>query len=162
MCSSTESNLGPLIDALTWYDNDSRMKRAERIAWASSLYKAQGVVAGRIVPMHLMEEARISFVNGQFMAVILSATSVIEHLLVDELDSNSTSGNMSTFAAVISCARSSNTFSPQLLDGADELRKLRSPLVHRNADAGKYSLYERYRRYEIHPSTLLEADARFA
>lgn len=120
------------------------------------------MIAGPLVPLHLMEEARVSFVNGLFMAVVLSATSVIEHLLIDTLESDSIPGNKGTFAAAIQCARKANTFSPQLLDDADKLRNLRNPLVHRNADTGERSLYERYRRHEVHPATLLEADARFA
>jgi hypothetical protein len=105
MSSPTDTGLGPLIDALAWYDEHSRVARAERIAWASSLYQTQGIVAGPIVPLHLMEEARISFVNGQFMAVVLSATSVVEHLLLENLEANSIPGNKNTLAAAIACAR---------------------------------------------------------
>ena len=162
MSSPAESGLGPLLDALAWYDEHSRVERAERIAWASSLYHTSGVVAGAIVPLHLMEEARVSFVNGQFMAVVLSATSVIEHLLIDNLESNLIRGNKGTLAAAIECARKASAFPSQLLDDVDRLRNLRNPLVHKNADAGERSLYERYRKHEVHPATLLEADARFA
>lgn len=156
------SGLGPLMDALAWYDEHSRVERAERIAWASSLYETSGLIAGAIVPLHLMEEARISYVNGQFMAVVLSATSVIEHLLIEHLESNLVQGNRWNLAAAIQCARGTGTFSAQLLTDVDELRKLRNPLVHKNADTGDRSLYERYRKQEVHPATLLEADARFA
>ena len=162
MSSATKSDPGPLLEALAWYDEHSRMERAERIAWASSLYQAQGIVAGAVVPLHLMEEARVSFVNGQFMAVVLSATSVIEHLLIDNLESKQIQGNKSTLAAAIQCAKRADAFSVQLLDDVDTLRNLRNPLVHKNADAGECSLYERYRKHEVHPATLLEADARFA
>jgi hypothetical protein len=75
-----------LADALKWYDEHSRQARVARIAWASSLYQSPGVVFGEIIPLSLMEEARICFVNGQFMACVLCATSVVEHLLVVELE----------------------------------------------------------------------------
>jgi hypothetical protein len=54
------------------------------------------------------------------------------------------------------------SFSAQLLDDSDRLRNLRNPLVHKSADSGARSLYERYRKHEVHPATLLEGDARFA
>ena len=162
MSLPAEPDLGPLLEALAWYDEHSRAERATRIVWASSLYQTQGMVAGAIVPLHLMEEARVSFVNGQFMAVVPSATSVIEHLLIDSLEDNSITGNKSTLAAAIQCARTASTFPAPLLDDADRLRNLRNPLVHKNADTGERSLYERYRKHEVHPAILLEDDARFA
>jgi hypothetical protein len=153
-----------LIEALAWHDNESRAKRAERIAWASGLYQAPGVVMGRIVPLALMEEARICFVNGQFMATILSATSVVEHLLVDELETRGVSGKKGTFRDAIECARKAKAFpiTTPMLDDADQLRQRRNPLVHRNADEGEHSLGERYLKRQVHPRTVLEGDARFA
>jgi hypothetical protein len=160
--NTSDPDLGPLVEALAWYDEHSRIERAERIAWASSLYQSPGLVAGPIVPMHLMEEARISFVNGQYMAVVLSATSVIEHLLLAELENICAAGKTSTLRGAIETARTAKAFPAQFLDDADSLRNLRNPLVHRNADVGERSLYERYRNHEVHPTTLLERDARFA
>lgn len=161
MNTSVSSDLGPLIEALTWYDENSRKERAERIAWASSLYTNPGLIAGAIVPLHLMEEARVSFVNGQFMTVVLSATSVIEHLLIEFLEGKSLA-NKGTLAAAVQSARNAKLFPEPLLDEVDKLRLLRNPLVHRDADVGDRSLYERYRKHEVHPTTLLEGDARFA
>lgn len=162
MSYAPESRSSPLLEALAWYDEHSRVERAERIVWASSLYQSPGLVAGAVVPLHLMEEARVSFVNGQFMAVVLSATSVIEHLLIDSLESAQARGNRGTLAAAVQCARKAGVFPAQLLDDVDRLRTLKNPLVHKKADAGERSLYERYRKHEVHPATLLEADARFA
>ena len=162
MCSSEDTGLDALIAALAWYDESSRLKRAKRIAWVSSLYQSPGLIAGSIVPLHLMEEARISFVNGQFMVAVFSATSVMEHLLVDHLECNSVAGDRSTLSNAIRCARNANVFASQLLNDADELRHRRNALVHKSADKGERSLSERYRKHEVHPDTLLENDARFA
>jgi hypothetical protein len=75
-----------LINALKWFDETTRVERAKRIDWASSLYQSPGLVSGEVVPLSMMEEARVCFVNGQFMATVLCATSVVEHLLVAELE----------------------------------------------------------------------------
>lgn len=96
------------------------------------------------------------------MAVVLSSISVIEHSLVDHLESNSVVGDTRTLSAVIECARKAGRFTPQLLDDADELCRRRNPFVHKTADDGERSLYEGYPRHEVHPDTLLEDDARFA
>ena len=162
MSPTEESNLGPLIEALKWYDESSRTDRATRIAWASSLFVSPGLVAAPIVPLNLMEEARVSFVNGQFMATVLSATSVIEHLLVEHLRSNSVPGETGTLAKAVNTARDARLFPPQVLDDIDELRRRRNPFVHKSADGGKRSLYDRYVKCQVHPSVLLEEDARLA
>ncbi len=161
MNASQPQNLGPLIEALAWYDENSRQARAERIAWASSLYANPGIIAGAVVPLHLMEEARVCFVNGQYMAVVLSATSVIEHLLVEALEAKSLKCNGS-LAASVEAARAAKLFPEPLLTGIDQLRVLRNPLVHRGANVGDRSLSERYRKHQVHPTTLLEGDAQFA
>lgn len=161
MNASQPQNLGPLIEALAWYDEHSRQSRAERIAWASSLYASPGIIAGRVVPLHLMEEARVCFVNGQYMAAVLSATSVIEHLLVEALEAESLKCN-GMLADSVRIARRAKLFPEPLLTDIDQLRALRNPLVHKGADVGDRSLYERYRKRQVHPKVLLEGDARFA
>ena len=75
-----------LIDALQWFDANTRVERAKRIDWASSLYQSPGLVSGELVPLNMMGEARVCFVNGQYMATVLCATCVVEHLLVAELE----------------------------------------------------------------------------
>jgi len=101
-----------------------------------------------------MEEARVSFVNGQFMASILSATAVVEHLLVDELESRSIPvGDKGPFGVTIQRAKKAQPrpFTVSLLDDADRLRELRNPLVHRKADVGEHSLVEKYQKRKVHP-----------
>ncbi|MDP1654729.1 MAG: hypothetical protein Q8K91_04420, partial [Hylemonella sp.] len=40
-----------LVNALKWFDEDTRVERAKRIDWASSLYQSPGLVVGEIVPL---------------------------------------------------------------------------------------------------------------
>jgi hypothetical protein len=61
-----------LIDALKRFDENTRAERAKRIDWASSLYHFPGLVSGEIVPLSMMEEARVCFVNGQYMDIALN------------------------------------------------------------------------------------------
>lgn len=156
------SGLESLIKALAWFDDKSRIERAQRIAWASSLYEQRGVVAGALVPLQLMEEARVSYVNGQYMAVVLAATAVIEHLLTEELEVQSSVRKSWTFGATIQRARTSTQLPASVLDDADRLRLLRNHLAHRSAESSVGSLSERYREQKVHPETLLDGDARLA
>jgi hypothetical protein len=151
-----------LLEALTWYDEDSRPARAARIDWASSLYPSPGLVAGEIVPLSLMEEARVSFVNGQFMASVLCATSVVEHLLVDELVARGLKNGKPTLGTSIGAARAAQIFPAETLNQMEELNNLRNPIVHRRDPRDASTLVSRYRSRKVHPNTLMERDARFA
>jgi hypothetical protein len=159
---SEASELKPLLEALSWFDEDSKLARARRIEWASSLYQSSGLVSGEIVPLSLMEEARACFVNGQFMATVLCATSVIEHLLVDELDARGVTNGKSTLGPSIGVARDAQIFPAALLERVETLNSLRNPIAHRRGEQDASSLATRYRRHQVHPSALLESDARFS
>ena len=159
---SEVSELKPLLEALSGFDEDSRLARARRIEWASSLYQSPGLVSGEIVPLSLMEEARVCFVNGQFMATVLCATSVVEHLLVDELDARGMVNGKSTLGPSIGAARGARIFPAEMLERLESLNSLRNPIAHRRGERDASSLASRYCRHQIHPSALMESDARFS
>jgi len=152
----------PLLEALTWHDENSRSARAARIDWASSLYQSTGLVAGKIVPLSLMEEARVSFVNGQFMASVLCATSVVEHLLVDELVARGLHNGKPTLGTSIGAARSAQIFPAEMLNRMEELNNLRNPIAHHRDPLDASTLVSRFLSHKVHPNTLMERDSRFA
>lgn len=151
-----------LTDALKWYDDDSRRARVERIEWASALHQLSGVVVGNLLPFSLMEEARFSFVNGQFMGALLCATSVAEHLLVEELESLGLTSGQSTLGPSIKTAKDNRILPAITCENLERLNNLRNPLAHRRDSQDPSTLVARYRMHGVHPNVLLEADARFA
>lgn len=147
-----------LIDALKWFDENTRVERAKRIDWASSLYQSPGLVSGEVVPLSMMEEARVCFVNGQYMAAVLCATSVVEHLLVAELESTLT--GKSTLGTSIDAAERAQIYSAAMIKDLRELNELRNPLAHRRDASDLSTLANRYLAKQVHPDAIKEQDAR--
>jgi hypothetical protein len=156
-----ESHLSRLIDALRCYDDDSRFARAKRIEWASSLYQPQGMVSGELVQLDLMEEARVCFVNGQFLATVLCATSAVEHLLVAELEERGILSRKTTLGPLVEMARDAGLFLSPVIERLEALNERRNPLAHRRDPTHESTLVNRYLKNSIHPNALMENDARF-
>lgn len=136
-----------LVDALKWFDENTRVERAKRIDWASSLYQSPGLVSGEVVPLSMMEEARICFVNGQYMATVLCATSVVEHLLVAE----STLTWKPMLGKSIDAAEKAQIYSGAMVNDLRELNELRNPLAHRRDASDPSTLANRYMAKQVHP-----------
>lgn len=152
-----------LVTALEASDAASRAQRAERIVWASQHASAiTGAVMGPLEPLRLMEEARVCFVSGQFIAALLTATAFIEHTIEDELNERGFPGDRRAFAAAIQQARAEAMFPVDLLERADLLRLLRNPFAHSKPDDHAHSLGTRFRARRLHPDSVLEGDAREA
>lgn len=149
-----------LTDALKWYDDNSRLERAKRIDWASSLHQSPGFISGEIVPLSMMEEARICFVNGQHMATVLCATSVIEHLLVAEIESAGESSGKATLGQSIDTADKAQMYSAEVISDLREINELRNPLAHRRDASDSSTLANRYLARKSHPDLIKEQDAR--
>ena len=147
-----------LINALKWFDENTRVERAMRIDWASSLYQHPGLVSGEVVPLSMMEEARACFVNGQHMATVLCATSVVEHLLVAELKSTLT--EKPTLGQSIDAVEEEQIYSALTIKDLRELNELRNPLAHRRDASDPSTLVNRYLAKQVHPDTIKEQDAR--
>lgn len=154
--------LEPLIPALMWYDDRSRLTRAKRIEWASSLYFPEGIMEGELVQLSLMEEARFSFVNGQFLATVICSASALEHLLVVKLKEIEVSLSKPTLGALIQKADDKKLLPSRVIDCLRELNELRNPIVHRRDPKDQSTLVSRYLQKKIHPNALKEDDARFA
>lgn len=159
-----ESNINEkLVEALAWFDEDSRLDRVKRIDRASSLYQSPGIVSGEFVPLAMMEEARDCFVNGQYMAAVLCAASLIEHLIVAKLENKSgASSNKLTLGMLLDNDSVKKIFPAETLDRLKELNELRNPLAHRRATNDKTTLTNRYLTRQVHPHVVMENDARLS
>jgi hypothetical protein len=106
----------------------------------------------------MMEEARVCFVNGQFMATVLCATSVVEHLLVAELEGELTGKSM--LGKTIKAAEEKQIYPTAMIKDLRELNELRNPLAHRREASDLSTLANRYLAKQVHPDAIKEQDAR--
>jgi hypothetical protein len=157
-------NLDHVFSALEKFDNDTRKTRVERLHWLVQFQTGPTTVMGRPEPLGLLEEARVCYVNGHFMAVVLTAIACIEQMLMEELEYHNDRSAGGNFAAAIRAAKSNNSIriSTDLLDCADQLRAIRNPVAHKTHEANKNRLPNRVRAQKTHPNAILEADARLA
>lgn len=151
-----------LLVALGWHDENSRQTRAKRIKWASPLYQSPGLVSGEIIPLNLRTEAYDCFVNGQFLATILCAAATIEHLLVDDLQARELAKNWAPLGRSIEIVRKHRLFPAEIIDQLVRLNELRNPIAHRRDALDSSTFANRYLENRIHPSALMEKDAKFA
>jgi hypothetical protein len=138
-------------------------ERAARVRWLS------GVMPNRAFMMPLetglvFEEAKASFVYGNFVAVIVLAAAFIEHWFFASLEARGYHKEASQgLAAAINCARRNNLVDSIILDKADRLREIRNPFVHLKEFDHKHGISQRMaktRNFDI--TALLENDAKEA
>ncbi len=112
--------------------------------------------------LNLLEEARVCYVNGNYIAVLLTATAFIEQTLVEELEALAIIGPRETLAKATETARKAGLFPVKLLAATDDLRQIRNPFAHRKHDAHSQNMSTRSRVRKMHPKSVLEEDAQHA
>lgn len=150
-----------LLVALQQSDEMHREKRADRMIAVSEHVKSYGVVMGEADTLAIKEEAYFCYVNGHYIATILLAVSLIEHTLSDAIV-ESGAGRPFNLAGAIKTARSKNLFPEDLLNAADRLREIRNPFTHRREPDDPDIFSNRFRARDMHPTALLEEDAKAA
>jgi hypothetical protein len=160
--TANSDDISPLLEALRQFDDNSRLQRASRIIWSSSLYQRPGMVAGEFAQLNLMEEALVCYVNGQFLASTLCATSSIEHLLAAELEKRTSLSRKLTFGPLVEKSKGMNLLPPEVIERLEVLGKRRNPITHRRNPKDEDSLSSRYLQQKVHPQLLFETDAKFS
>ncbi|MBC9072398.1 hypothetical protein IAI53_10530 [Thauera sp. CAU 1555] len=153
----------PLIQALEQSDNWRRQERAERIRWVSQhQVEFNGMISGSVELISLLNEARECFVEGHYIASMVLATAVIEHLLSEELVSAGKAKYGIPFDKAIQVAKDEGLFPAEMLAHADTLRVIRNPFAHRKPDGHPHTLGNRYLSQKRHPNLVVQKDAQTA
>lgn len=151
-----------LLEALETYDTQTRKARAERIQWLSLHSPTLPVVMGRTETLHLLGEARQSFINGHFIAALLVSMACIEHCIVEELGLLGLIQKSPFFSEAIKIATKNKVFPPDWLKRAERLSLRRNPFAHLKEPDHRHALGARIREEQKHPQTIVEADAKDA
>ncbi len=116
------------------------------------------------VEMHYLHfEAIKSFINGQFVAVLLLSQSFIEHWLEDRIEESKIKryGNHS-LAIVIKAMKEKNSTNINLLNKIDRLRKIRNPFVHYKPSNYEFNVMNLSIPNKIMPDDVLYKEAKEA
>ncbi len=121
---------------------------------------------GFLMPLEtavVFEEAKSTFVYGNFVATVVLAAAFVEHWFVASLASRGYEKEASRgLAACIKFARDHSLVDGLVLDKADQLRLIRNPFVHLKSYDHQHNIGQRAWRYKIDPWALLENDAKEA
>jgi hypothetical protein len=150
------------MDALTKADESSRTARAERIEWMAQHYFHPDVVVGELAALHMLEEARHSFVSGHFIGALLLVTSFVEQTLSEELEGLVPAQERRSLELMIKAGRQRLPLPSELFDRTDRLRQLRNPFTHRKAHDHPDAFGTRFLAAKAHPTKVLEADAKLS
>lgn len=142
----------------------TRPERAARVRWLSEVIPRTRFFGMPLETILVFEEAKDSFIYGNFVAAVVLAASFIEHWFVASLDARGYQKEASQgLAAAIKCARRNDLVDPIILDKADQLRLIRNPFVHLKEINHPHGLHERMagtKTFDI--PALLESDAKEA
>lgn len=152
-----------VICCLEQLDPRDRPERAERHIWVDrNRVVVNGGYLERSETSGVMEEARSSYIHGNFIATLVLALAYIEHVINDALPPPAPNKKTSTMAAAIRQARAAGLFPNDLLDRTSVLSSFRNPFIHRRSEEDPDTIGQRVIDRKCHPRTILENDAREA
>ena len=139
-------------------------QRAARVRWLSEVIPRNRMFGMPLETGLVFEEAKASYVYGNFVAVMVLAASFIEHWFTASLSNRGYQKEASQgLAAAIKCARRYKLVDSIILDKADRLRLIRNPFVHLKEFDHQHGINQRMaktRNFDI--QGILEADAKEA
>jgi hypothetical protein len=138
--------------------------RLERLRFLNSIVPPNGMsMFGNIEPIFIFEEARLTYLNGAFIATILLCQAFIEHWLQSYLSGRVETGEIpETLNDVLRQCRQEGFIHKYLIDKIDTLRKVRNPFTHRKSEGYPFLLSRRMFDKKMPPEDILEQDAKDA
>jgi hypothetical protein len=150
-----------------WLDHEhvvERDARIERLDWIQAHWphaKHGFMLFGGWLSHALLEEAKYSFVHGQYIATALLAYSLIERILAAELYGIGRDDmERAASVALIRDAKELGLITPGESDLLNRLRQIRNPLVHFRRPLSAGTLEERWLAGGLVPYEQVEHDAR--
>ena len=151
----------PVIRFLDHYSADTLVSRAIRLEYITSAHSGFSFMFS-VSMGYLLNEARSTYVNGEYAATILIAQSFIEHWLMPRAyDSAGPRATRWGLAAMVRHFRETGRIPEFLLDQIDRLRALRNPFVHASP-RGEHAIEWRSLRNDRPIDYVMHRDARNA
>jgi hypothetical protein len=145
------------------YDLETLPERIERLKWVQRVFPHDRGFLMSLETVYVFGEAKMAFINGEFIATLLLVSAFIEHWLGAHIESRGFHKEARAgLAAIIDCARKNKLVHGFLLDKADHIREIRNPFVHLKPFTHKHTLGQRALGIRAHPLEIMEKDARDA
>jgi len=155
--------------ALKKTDNESFEDRLNRLKYLNNIFPGDLFFGADPETVFIFNEAKMTFINGEFIATILLTHAFIERVLQSHYESIGLEKIAKRgFKAMLAHAKKNELLHPYLIDKFDLLRKKRNPLTHLKTFENEHTLSQRIlnrikkgEQY-IHPILMLEEDAKEA
>lgn len=155
-----------LESGLAKYDKSTFTSRLDRLKYINKIFPDGIIIAADMETFFIFDEAKMAFINGEYISTILLAQSFIEKIFQDHycsigLEKESKRG----LKYLIKHAKKNDIIHEFLLDKIELLRKKRNPFTHLKPYNHKFTInnrfYDNFKKYEdIHK--MLENDAKEA
>lgn len=145
------------------FDKNSFEERLSRLQFVDKVFPKGHSFLGQMELIYTFEEAKNSFINGQFIATIILAQSFIEkvfHVHFAELGYEAVAKK--GLNEMIKFGKKNNLINEFILEKVDNIRKIRNPFTHLKEFSYPHSLTNRIFQNRTQPYEQLEKDAKEA
>lgn len=142
--------------ALMRADEADLNMRVDRIEWMADHVVDAGSIFGPVDTLFLLEEARVCFIDGHFIATVLIGCAFIDQVIDDELREK----GLKNFKSDLGACRTDGLFDADLLDELEAIRKIRRGYAHRLTDGHANRLHNRVAESKAHPRRIMEEDGK--
>ncbi len=120
-----------LESALLKHDKESFEERLDRLKYLQTIFPNIDFMAGRPETILIFEEAKMTFINGEFISTVMLAQAFIEHVLQEILTvSGLYKESKHGLKSMIDSCRSKELLNDFFLQKIEKLRKIRNPFSH--------------------------------
>ncbi len=152
-----------LQTALEKYDRDTLRERLDRLQFLQAFYPKKYWFAMTVESASIFGEARMAFINGEYISTILLAVCFAEHWLGGFLQTKGYARrSYSSLVIIINTLKRNELVSDYILSRLDRLRQIRNPFVHIKEIDHPNKLERRLIIEGLPPHELLEKDAKEA
>ncbi len=145
------------------YDRDTLLERMLRLGYVQKTFPKKYWFAMSIEAASLFSEAKMAFINGEFISTILLSVSFCEHWLGTFIENKGyPKKDYYTITNIINCLRKNKLISGYLLIQLDRIREIRNPFVHIKEYDNPNNFSQRLFKEKTIPHELLEKDAKEA
>jgi len=148
---------------LSRYDLDSLPERLERFKWLLKVFPSGYGFMMESESSFIFDEAKMAFINGQFISVILLAFSFLEHWLGGYISSL---GHYDTAKAgmkrILVFVEEKHLLNGLFIKKIDRIREIRNTYIHIKPQNYVHKLSNRIFRESVTPGEIMHKDAREA
>jgi hypothetical protein len=145
------------------YDRFTFPNRLKRLQFVNNIIPRGGSYFLEIELYYILTEAKMSFIDGQYISVLLLSNAFIELWLGNYLISLGFKKEAQKgLKSILDCLKKNRLLDDFLLEKINEIRKLRNPFVHIKPENHPDRLTRRIGRLFEDPIHILENDAKKA